>query len=159
VIERDRRGEGVEREDASFGRVVGAHRRSRRAADVDGADRGPPRVAGRVRVHVEELEERGLQARFFLELPPGRGTAKEGAQLFASKGCVACHGAGVAGAPKFGDKAAWAPRVAEGADTLHKHALGGFQGKNGYMPPKGGRTDLSDQSVVNAVDYMVSNSK
>ena len=76
-----------------------------------------------------------------------------------NQACVACHGAGVAGAPKFGDKAAWAPRIAEGADTLHKHALGGFQGKNGYMPPKGGRTDLSDQSVINAVDYMVSNSK
>ena len=81
-----------------------------------------------------------------------------GEEVF-NQACVACHGAGVAGAPKFGDKAAWAPRVAEGADTLHKHALGGFQGKNGYMPPKGGRTDLSDQSVVNAVDYMVSHSK
>jgi cytochrome c5 len=73
--------------------------------------------------------------------------------------CVACHGAGVAGAPKFGDKAAWGPRIAQGADTLHKHALGGFQGKNGFMPPKGGRTDLSDQSIINAVDYMVSQSK
>jgi cytochrome c5 len=73
--------------------------------------------------------------------------------------CVACHDAGVAGAPKFGDQAAWAPRIAAGADTLHKHALGGFQGKNGFMPPKGGRTDLSDQSIINAVDYMVSQSK
>jgi hypothetical protein len=54
---------------------------------------------------------------------------------------------------------AWAPRIAAGADTLHKHALAGFQGKNGYMPPKGGRTDLSDQSIINAVDYMVSQSK
>ena len=73
--------------------------------------------------------------------------------------CVACHGAGVAGAPKLGDGAAWSARIAQGAETLHKHALAGFQGKNGYMPPKGGRTDLSDQSIVNAVDYMVSNSK
>ena len=68
---------------------------------------------------------------------------------------MACHGAGIAGAPKFGDKAAWAERVAQGADTLHKHALGGYQGKAGFMPPKGGRTDLTDQSVINAVDYMV----
>lgn len=73
--------------------------------------------------------------------------------------CVACHGAGVAGAPKYGDKAAWAPRIAEGADTLHKHALEGFQGKSGLMPPKGGRTDLSDKSIISAVDYMVAAAK
>jgi len=70
--------------------------------------------------------------------------------------CTACHGAGVAGAPKTGDKAAWAPRIALGVDLLHKHSLEGYQGKAGYMPPKGGRTDLSDQSVINAVDYLVS---
>lgn len=73
--------------------------------------------------------------------------------------CVACHGAGVAGAPKYGDKAAWKPRIAEGMDTLHKHALTGFQGSSGIMPPKGGRTDLSDQSIVNAVDFMVTAGK
>lgn len=72
-----------------------------------------------------------------------------------NQACVACHGAGIAGAPKMGDKAAWAARLAQGADTLHTHALQGFQGKGGYMPPKGGRTDLSDQSVINAVDYMI----
>jgi len=69
--------------------------------------------------------------------------------------CVACHGAGVAGAPKFGDKGAWAARVSKGADTLHEHAIKGFQGAAGFMPAKGGRTDLSDKSVINAVDYMV----
>ena len=72
-----------------------------------------------------------------------------------NQACVACHGAGIAGAPKLGDTAAWAARIAQGADTLHAHALQGFQGKAGYMPPKGGRTDLSDQSVINAVDYIV----
>jgi len=72
-----------------------------------------------------------------------------------NQACVACHGAGIAGAPKLGDTAAWAARIAQGADTLHAHALQGFQGKAGYMPPKGGRTDLSDQSVINAVDYLV----
>jgi cytochrome c5 len=69
--------------------------------------------------------------------------------------CTACHGAAVAGATKTGDKAAWAPRIAQGIDLLRKHSLEGYQGKAGYMPPKGGRTDLSDQSVINAVDYMV----
>jgi cytochrome c5 len=76
-----------------------------------------------------------------------------------NQACVACHGAGVAGAPKLGDKVAWAPRIAQGMDTLHTHALQGFQGKAGYMPPKGGRTDLSDQSIVNGVDYIVASSK
>jgi cytochrome c5 len=76
-----------------------------------------------------------------------------------NQACVACHGAGIAGAPKFGDVAAWAPRIAQGADTLHTHALQGYQGKGGYMPPKGGRTDLSDQSVINAVDYIVAASQ
>ena len=70
--------------------------------------------------------------------------------------CGACHTAGVAGAPKTGDKAAWAPRIAQGAETLNKHAIEGYQGKAGYMPPKGGRTDLTDQSVINAVEYLVS---
>lgn len=73
--------------------------------------------------------------------------------------CVACHGAGVAGAPKFGDAAVWAPRIAKGMDTLHKHSIEGFQGEAGFMPPKGGRVDLSDQSILNAVDYMVQATK
>ena len=81
-----------------------------------------------------------------------------GEEAFA-QACAACHGAGIAGAPKFGEPAAWAERIAKGTDTLHKHALEGFQGNSGYMPPKGGRTDLSDQSVINAVDYIVSGSK
>ena len=76
-----------------------------------------------------------------------------GEQVYATT-CVACHGAGVAGAPRFGDKGAWAPRLSQGSAVLHKHALEGFQGKAGVMPPKGGRTDLADQSIVNAVDYM-----
>lgn len=81
-----------------------------------------------------------------------------GAEVYGMA-CVACHGAGVAGAPKFGDAAAWAPRIAQGADTLHKHALEGFQGQAGFMPPKGGRVDLSDKSIMNAVDHMMSAAK
>ena len=81
-----------------------------------------------------------------------------GEQVY-NQACVACHGAGVAGAPKLGDKAAWAPRIAQGMDTLHTHALQGYQGKAGYMPPKGGRTDLSDQSILNGVDYIIAAGK
>jgi cytochrome c5 len=72
--------------------------------------------------------------------------------------CVACHGAGIAGAPKFGDKAAWAPRVAQGDKVLYDHALKGFQGKTGMMPPKGGST-APDADVKSAVDYMVAAAK
>jgi len=71
------------------------------------------------------------------------------------KVCSVCHAAGVLGAPKFGDKAAWAPRIATGADALHNSAL---KGKN-VMPPKGGTVTLPDGDVVAAVDYMVKAAK
>jgi cytochrome c5 len=69
--------------------------------------------------------------------------------------CATCHTAGIAGAPKSGDKAAWAPRIAQGTTTLYDHAIKGFQGKGGVMPAKGGRTDLPDELVRETVDYMV----
>ncbi len=69
-----------------------------------------------------------------------------------------CHGPGIAGAPKLGDKADWGPRIAKGKDTLYKHAIEGFTGSKGVMPPKGGATTLSDDEVKTAVDYMVSQS-
>jgi cytochrome c5 len=74
--------------------------------------------------------------------------------------CMACHAAGVAGSPKTGDKADWAPRIKQGSAVLYEHAIKGFSSKPGsVMPPKGGRTDLSDADVKAAVDYMVSQSK
>jgi len=75
------------------------------------------------------------------------------------KACMACHAAGVAGAPKLGDKAAWGPRIAQGNDTLYGHAIKGFQGKKGVMPAKGGNMSLSDADVKAAVDYMVGQGK
>jgi len=69
--------------------------------------------------------------------------------------CFSCHDNGIAGAPKLGDKAAWAPRLAEGMDTVYSVALKG----RGAMPPKGGNMSLSDADVKAAVDYMVSQSK
>ena len=73
--------------------------------------------------------------------------------------CFACHATGAAGAPKFGDKAAWAPRIAKGMDVLKKHAKEGFKGDAGFMPAKGGRADLADADVDAAVEYMTSNSQ
>ncbi len=83
---------------------------------------------------------------------------KDGEGLFTQT-CSVCHGAGIAGAPKAGDKAAWGPRIAEGKDTLYHHAMAGYQGKTGVMPPKGGRLDAPDDLVKQAVDYMVNMAK
>jgi cytochrome c5 len=66
--------------------------------------------------------------------------------------CAACHGTGAAGAPKTGDAAAWGPRIAQGKDTLYKHALGGFN----MMPPKGTCGNCSDDEIKSVVDLLVS---
>ena len=88
---------------------------------------------------------------------PAVASADTGKTLYNSA-CVACHGAGIAGAPKVGDKAAWAARIGQGNATLYEHAIKGFQGKAGVMPPKGGST-APDADVKAAVDYMVLASK
>jgi cytochrome c5 len=79
---------------------------------------------------------------------------KDGAEVYA-QACKACHEAGLAGAPKTGDGAAWAPRIAKGKATLYEHAIKGFTGAAGVMPPKGGRTDLSDDLIKASVDHLV----
>jgi cytochrome c5 len=73
--------------------------------------------------------------------------------------CSACHNTGLMGAPKLGDKAAWATRNTQGIDVLVSHADKGFQGKKGTMPAKGGKTTLTTAEVGNAVAYMVEKSK
>ncbi|NMG66580.1 cytochrome c5 family protein [Azoarcus indigens] len=75
------------------------------------------------------------------------------------KVCAMCHSAGVAGAPKPGDKADWGPRIAQGKDTLYKHALEGFTGQKGMMPARGGAATMPDEDVKAAVDFMVSKSE
>lgn len=95
-------------------------------------------------------------------IPPPPAASQKTAQAGSAAGkkvfdsvCTACHGTGVAGAPKFGDKAAWAPRIAQGKDTLYNAALHGLRA----MPPKGGNPSLSDADVKAAVDYMVAAAK
>ena len=83
---------------------------------------------------------------------------RDGQQVYQA-GCFACHGAGVAGAPKLGDKGQWAKRIAKGANTLYASAVNGLQGSAGAMPAKGGNPALSDAEVKAAVDYMVAQSK
>lgn len=73
--------------------------------------------------------------------------------------CAACHASGVGGAPVLGDKSAWEPRIAQGADVLAEHAIQGYQGEKGVMPPKGGNPALTNDEVAAAVSYMVTESK
>lgn len=81
-----------------------------------------------------------------------------GAGVYA-KTCALCHAAGVGGAPKPGDKADWGTRIAQGEDTLFKHAIEGFTGAKGAMPAKGGSPSLSDADVKAAVTHMISLSR
>lgn len=76
-----------------------------------------------------------------------------------TKSCGTCHAAGIANAPKTGDKAAWKARIAQGKPTLYEHAIKGFKGSKGFMPAKGGNAGLSDDAVKGAVDHMVAQSK
>ncbi|HJS21535.1 MAG TPA: c-type cytochrome [Steroidobacteraceae bacterium] len=92
------------------------------------------------------------------ESAPGLPIPQTAEELYNSA-CSTCHAQGIGGAPRLGDKAAWAPRIAQGGDTLHKHAVEGFQGQTGLMPPKGGRVDLPDDLIRQGVDYMVEHSR
>jgi cytochrome c5 len=85
---------------------------------------------------------------------PAKPGAADGKAVY-DQTCVACHAQSVAGSPKLGDKAAWAPRVKTGMDALVQSVLKG----KGAMPPKGGNTALTEAQVRAAVDFMVSQSK
>lgn len=90
--------------------------------------------------------------------------AKAAANVVAGKAvynynCQVCHKDGLMGAPKLGDKAAWAPRIKSGIAVLNKNATTGFKGKIGMMPPKGGNAKLTNAEVENAVAYIVQLSK
>jgi len=90
--------------------------------------------------------------------PEPVAAALTGPQVYNSA-CLACHSAGVGGAPVVGDAAAWAPRIAQGVAIMTTHAIEGYTGSAGYMPAKGGRTDLSDAEIGDAVDYMIGQSQ
>lgn len=83
------------------------------------------------------------------------GGTTDGKTIFGQL-CTTCHSTGAAGAPKITDKAAWAPRIAEGIDTLVKHAIDGYTGPDGnHMPAKGGNPALTDQQIEATVKWMV----
>lgn len=73
--------------------------------------------------------------------------------------CALCHDNGIAGSPKMGDVAVWKDRIAQGEETLFKHAIEGFQGGTGVMPAKGGCVDCSDDEIKLVVKYMIEKSQ
>ena len=93
------------------------------------------------------------------EEPAPVAAARTGPQVY-NLACNMCHGNGVGGAPIVGDVAQWEARIAQGIDVLNDHAINGFDGDAVTpMLAKGGRTDLSDQEVIDAVAYMVEESR
>ncbi len=84
----------------------------------------------------------------------GEAEAVSGESVYNSA-CAACHAQGVAGAPKFGAADDWTNRAAQGKEVLYDHAINGYQGSAGYMPPKGGNAGLSDDDVKAAVDHIM----
>ncbi len=85
---------------------------------------------------------------------PGAALAAIDGEAVYKKACTTCHATGLAGAPKLGDTADWGPRIAQGETLLLEHAIKGFTGKKGMMPPKGGFVNLSDDEVRAAITYM-----
>jgi cytochrome c len=77
--------------------------------------------------------------------------APEGGEKIYQQACLMCHAAGVAGSPMTGDAAAWSDRIAQGRDKMVSNSINGI----GVMPPKGGQTQLSDEEVASAVDYLI----
>ncbi len=90
-----------------------------------------------------------------VEAPPAEteeaSTGGPGEQIVTSV-CATCHAAGLMQSPKLGNAGDWAPRIEKGIETLYTHAIDGFN----MMPAKGGRSDLTDDEVKAAVDYMLS---
>ena len=74
-----------------------------------------------------------------------------GGEKIYQQACLMCHEAGVAGSPMIADTDAWAERIAKGRETLLKNAIEGI----GVMPPKGGQSQLSDEEVASAVDFLI----
>src|ERR1700686_4292458 len=143
----------------ALARIVASHTQDRQvlseadySKNVDARIRPPAReaIAGRDNsaLAIKPAEAAAAGSAVVAAMP------KNGTELFEQT-CNACHGQGIGGAPKAGDKAAWGPRIAQGKATLYEHAIKGFQGSAGLMAPKGGRAGAPDDLVRQAVDHMV----
>jgi len=132
---------------------------------VEGAD--APAASHDAQMEQEAMKEKERKATLRGETVTEDGHAEGGAlSNLAQAGkstyegaCKVCHGSGLTGSPKMGDSDAWAPRIKQGMAVMVEHAIKGFSGETGVMPPKGGRVDLSDKQVEEAVAYMVESSQ
>ncbi|MBW3549923.1 MAG: c-type cytochrome [Proteobacteria bacterium] len=77
-------------------------------------------------------------------------------QVIYNNLCAGCHNSGAGGAPTLA-QAQWTARIAQGTETLHRHAIEGFTGSAGVMPAKGGNPALTDEQVIASVDWMLEN--
>ncbi len=111
-----------------------------------------------VAVAKEESTSHEAEAASTEAIPAAAPTAVDGKQIYDTS-CVACHGAGIAGAPRVGDLDAWANRIGTGLENMVANAINGFQGSQGMMPAKGGNPSLSDEEIEAAVEYMVAESQ
>jgi cytochrome c5 len=143
----------------ALARIVASHTQDLQVlSDADYSKNVAARIAPPVQEAIAGHDNSALAIK--AEGPAAAGSAavagmpKNGTELF-DQTCSACHGQGIGGAPKAGDKTAWAPRIAKGKAVLYDHALKGFTGSAGMMPAKGGRADVPDDLVKQAVDHMV----
>jgi cytochrome c5 len=142
----------------AFARHVGAeHQGKQVTTDPRYLESVRERIQPVARVAVAGQDNSALKIESVGPATPAAAVPADGAAAYETA-CAACHGAGIAGAPKVGDKAAWGPRIAQGKDTLYNHAIQGFTGKTGVMPAKGGR-DWPDDIIKQAVDHMVDMNK
>ena len=128
--------------------------RQNRSALLGAGSSAAERTKAVGRINIASAETRRQPAHVVAAAP-----AEVNGQRIYQSTCVACHGAGIAGAPKVGDTGLWAKRIAKGLDTLYASAINGVQGNAGVMPAKGGNTALSNAEVKAAVDYIVAQSK
>jgi len=115
---------------------------------TDAATLAPEAVAARIQPVARVV---------FADAAAPAGALRSGEEVYKSV-CSACHGQGIAGAPKVGDKAAWADDIKQGLATLVKNAINGVQSPKGVMPPRGGNPSLSDWEVTAAIVYMANQS-
>lgn len=114
--------------------------------------KGPSAIGGGDEVELRILPVARIEMKKAVVVSDGK--PRDAATIYNAS-CAACHASGAAGAPKTGDKAAWAPRIAAGTATLLKNATNG----KGAMPPRGGASDLSDEELKAAVNYLVGKAK
>jgi len=131
---------------------VETHRRNLIGSGMTTADRIAP-VAKFVMAGTAKGSAEPAQASAIVQVKD-----RDGQQVYQAS-CVACHGTGIAGAPKVGDKGQWAARMLAGTEALYRNALVGIQSPAGVMPAKGGNPSLSDKDVKAAVDFMVAQLK